>query len=124
MADYAALMEELFDFGAISAAVSDGLTVAFDAMHAVTGPYAHEILENRLGFAKGTVRNGTPLEDFGGHHPDPNLVHAKALYDLMMSPDAPDLGAASDGDGDRNLIIGKGRFIIIKAHPAPPGTSM
>ncbi len=111
VADYAALMEDLFDFDAIRAAVGDGLTMAFDAMHAVTGPYAHEILENRLGFAKGTVRNGTPLEDFGGHHPDPNLVHARVLYDLMMSPNAPALGAASDGDGDRNLIIGKARFI-------------
>ncbi|GAA5048376.1 alpha-D-glucose phosphate-specific phosphoglucomutase [Erythrobacter westpacificensis] len=111
VADYAALMEELFDFDAIRAAVKDGLGMAFDAMHAVTGPYAHEILENRLGFAKGTVRNGTPLEDFGGHHPDPNLVHAKVLHDLMMSDDAPAFGAASDGDGDRNLIIGKHRFI-------------
>lgn len=111
VADYAELMEELFDFDAIRAAVSTGLTMALDSMHAVTGPYAHEILENRLGFARGTVRNGTPLEDFGGHHPDPNLVHAKELYDLMMSPTAPDFGAASDGDGDRNLIIGKGRFI-------------
>lgn len=111
VADYAALMEELFDFDAIRAAVADGLGMAFDAMHAVTGPYAHEILENRLGFAKGTVRNGTPLEDFGGHHPDPNLVHAKALHDLMMSGNAPAIGAASDGDGDRNLIIGRHRFI-------------
>lgn len=111
VADYAALMETLFDFDAIRAAVSGGLTMAFDAMSAITGPYAHEILEKRLGFAAGTVRNGTPLEDFGHHHPDPNLVHAKALYDLMMSADAPDIGAASDGDGDRNLIIGKGRFI-------------
>ena len=111
VADYADLMEELFDFPAIRAAVAGGLTMAFDAMHAVTGPYAHEILENRLGFPAGTVRNGVPLEDFGGHHPDPNLVHAKALYDTMMAPDAPDFGAASDGDGDRNLIIGKGRFI-------------
>ncbi len=85
--------------------------MAFDAMSAVTGPYASEILENRLGFAKGTVRNGTPLEDFGGHHPDPNLVHAHALYETMMAPDAPDFGAASDGDGDRNLIIGRGRFV-------------
>ena len=106
--DYAALMERLFDFAAIRAA---GLTMAFDAMSAVTGPYATEILENRLGFAKGTVRNGTPLEDFGGHHPDPNLVHAHALYETMMAPDAPDFGAASDGDGDRNLIIGRGRFV-------------
>ena len=109
--DYADLMESLFDFGAIRAAVRGGFTLAFDAMSAITGPYAHEIFENRLGFAKGTVRNGTPLEDFGGHHPDPNLVHAHELYALMMSPHAPDFGAASDGDGDRNLIIGKGRFI-------------
>ncbi len=111
VADYAALMETLFDFPAIRAAVENGLTMAFDAMSAVNGPYATEILEERLGFAAGTVRNGIPLEDFGGHHPDPNLVHAKELYDLMMSPDAPDFGAASDGDGDRNLVIGKGRFI-------------
>ncbi|KTT72425.1 alpha-D-glucose phosphate-specific phosphoglucomutase [Sphingomonas endophytica] len=108
VADYAALMETLFDFDAIRAA---GLTVAFDAMSAVTGPYATEILERRLGFAPGTVRNGTPLEDFGGHHPDPNLVHARALYDTMMGEGAPDFGAASDGDGDRNLIIGRGRFV-------------
>ena len=106
--DYAALMETLFDFDAIRAA---NLTMAFDAMSAVTGPYATEILENRLGFAKGTVRNGTPLPDFGGHHPDPNLVHAQELYDTMMADDAPDFGAASDGDGDRNLIIGRGIFI-------------
>ena len=106
--DYAALMEQLFDFAAIRSA---GLTVAFDAMSAVTGPYATEILERRLGFAPGTVRNGTPLEDFGGHHPDPNLVHAHELYELMMSADAPDFGAASDGDGDRNLIIGRNRFV-------------
>lgn len=111
VADYADLMEELFDFPAIRAAVGHGLSMAFDAMHAVTGPYAHEILERRLGFPAGTVHNGTPLEDFGGHHPDPNLVHARVLHDLMMSPDAPALGAASDGDGDRNLIIGKGVFI-------------
>ncbi len=109
--DYANLMESLFDFAAIRTAVAGGFTMAFDAMSAVTGPYATEILERRLGFAPGTVRNGVPLEDFGGHHPDPNLVHAKDLYDLMMSPDAPDFGAASDGDGDRNLIIGRGRFI-------------
>ncbi|MDR6509305.1 phosphoglucomutase [Novosphingobium capsulatum] len=111
VADYADLMETLFDFAAIRAAVADGLTMAFDAMHAVTGPYATEILEKRLGFAPGTVRHGVPLEDFGGHHPDPNMVHAKALFDTMFGPDAPDFGAASDGDGDRNLIVGKGRFI-------------
>ncbi|WP_313440801.1 alpha-D-glucose phosphate-specific phosphoglucomutase [Novosphingobium sp.] len=111
VADYADLMEELFDFDAIRKAVGSGFTMRFDAMSAVTGPYAVEILENRLGFATGTVINGTPLEDFGGHHPDPNLIHAKDLYDLMMGPGAPDLGAASDGDGDRNLIIGRGRFV-------------
>lgn len=109
--DYAELMEILFDFPAIRAAVAGGFTMAFDAMNAVTGPYATEILEYRLGFKPGTVHNGVPLEDFGGHHPDPNLVHAKDLYDLMMSPNAPDFGAASDGDGDRNLIIGRNRFI-------------
>lgn len=111
VADYADLMEQLFDFAAIRRAVESGFTMRFDAMSAVTGPYAVEILENRLGFAKGTVVNGTPLEDFGGHHPDPNLIHAKELFDLMMGEGAPDLGAASDGDGDRNLIIGRGRFI-------------
>ncbi|MBS9719821.1 alpha-D-glucose phosphate-specific phosphoglucomutase [Tianweitania sp. BSSL-BM11] len=111
VADYAALMEELFDFAAIKAMIAGGFRLAFDAMHAVTGPYAKEILERRLGAAEGSVKNFVPLEDFGGHHPDPNLVHAKELYDLMMSDDAPDFGAASDGDGDRNLIIGKGIFV-------------
>ena len=111
VADYADLMESLFDFGAIRQAVANGFTMAFDAMSAVTGPYAIEILENRLGFPAGTVRNGTPLPDFGGHHPDPNMVHAKALFDLMFGAGAPDFGAASDGDGDRNLIVGRGRFV-------------
>lgn len=111
VADYADLMETLFDFDAIRKLVDDGFKVAFDAMHAVTGPYAREILVKRLGVDAASVFNATPLEDFGGHHPDPNLVHAKALYDLMMGPDAPDFGAASDGDGDRNLIIGKGVFV-------------
>jgi phosphoglucomutase len=111
VADYAALMESLFDFDAIRALIQSGFRIAFDAMSAVTGPYAIEIFERRLGAPVGTVRNGTPLPDFGGHHPDPNLVHAKELYDEMMGPDAPDFGAASDGDGDRNLIIGKGIFI-------------
>ena len=111
VADYADLMETLFDFPAIRAAVAGGLTMAFDAMHAVTGPYATEILERRLGFAVGTVRNGVPLEDFGGHHPDPNMVHAHELFETMFGPDAPDFGAASDGDGDRNLIVGRGIFV-------------
>ncbi|MDQ0456257.1 alpha-D-glucose phosphate-specific phosphoglucomutase [Rhizobium paknamense] len=111
VADYAALMEQLFDFNAIRNMFSLGFRMVFDAMSAVTGPYAKEILENRLGAPEGTVRNFTPLPDFGGHHPDPNLVHAKELYDEMMGPDAPDFGAASDGDGDRNLIIGQGIFV-------------
>ena len=109
--DYAALMQELFDFPALKAMFASGFRMRFDAMHAVTGPYAQAVLEGLLGAPKGTVVNKVPLEDFGGHHPDPNLVHAKDLYDLMMSPDAPDFGAASDGDGDRNLVIGKGIFI-------------
>jgi phosphoglucomutase len=88
-----------------------GFRMRFDAMHAVTGPYAKAILEGALGAPAGTVINGVPSPDFGGHHPDPNLVHAKDLYDLLMSPDGPDFGAASDGDGDRNLIIGKGQFV-------------
>jgi len=111
VADYAALMERLFDFDAIRAAVAGGLTMSFDAMHAVTGPYAHAILEKRLGFAAGTVKNGVPLEDFGGHHPDPNAVHAHELFATMFGADAPDFGAASDGDGDRNLIVGRGIFV-------------
>ena len=111
VADYAELMESLFDFTAIRSMFEGGFTMAFDAMHAVTGPYATEILEGRLRAPAGTVRNGEPKPDFGGHHPDPNLVHAKALYDLMMSVEAPDFGAASDGDGDRNLVIGRGIFI-------------
>ena len=111
VSDYAALMETLFDFDAIRRHAAEGFSLQFDAMSAVTGPYAHEILERRLGFAAGSVVNGVPLEDFGHHHPDPNLVHARALYDLMMSANAPDFGAASDGDGDRNLIIGRHRFV-------------
>ncbi|MFD1328106.1 alpha-D-glucose phosphate-specific phosphoglucomutase [Mycoplana ramosa] len=109
--DYAELMEELFDFGAIRDMFAGGFRMVFDAMSAVTGPYAKEILENRLGAPKGSVLNFMPLPDFGGHHPDPNLVHARALYEAMMADDAPDFGAASDGDGDRNLIIGRGIFV-------------
>lgn len=111
VSDYAALMETLFDFDRIRAMFAAGFRMRFDAMHAITGPYAHRILEDMLGAPAGTVVNGTPSPDFGGGHPDPNLVYAKDLYDLMMGPDAPDFGAASDGDGDRNLIIGRGRFV-------------
>ncbi|BCM18264.1 alpha-D-glucose phosphate-specific phosphoglucomutase [Mesorhizobium sp. J8] len=109
--DYAELMESLFDFEALRKLFKSGFRMRFDAMHAVTGPYAKEILERRLGAPDGTCRNFKPLPDFGGHHPDPNLVHAKHLYDEMMGPNAPDFGAASDGDGDRNLIIGRGIFV-------------
>jgi phosphoglucomutase len=109
--DYAELMEELFDFDAIRKLFKSGFRMVFDSMHAVTGPYGKEILENRLGAPEGTARNFRPLPDFGGHHPDPNLVHAKHLYDLVMSDKAPDFAAASDGDGDRNLILGRGIFI-------------
>ena len=109
--NYAALMRRLFDFDAIRALFASGFRMRFDAMHAITGPYAHAILEGELGAPAGTVVNGTPLPDFGGHHPDPNLTYAKDLYDLLMSKAAPDFGAASDGDGDRNLIIGRGLFV-------------
>jgi phosphoglucomutase len=111
VADYAALMETLFDFDAIRAMFAGGFHMTFDAMHAVTGPYAHKILEDILGAPKGTVLNGTPSPSFGDGHPDPNLVYCKDMYDLLMTDDGPDFGAASDGDGDRNLIIGKKRFV-------------
>jgi phosphoglucomutase len=111
VADYAELMEQLFDFPAIRALLASGVNIAMDSMGAVTGPYAREIFENRLGAAPGSVRNATPLPDFGGHHPDPNLVHAKDLYDDVMSADGPHFGAASDGDGDRNMVVGKGMFV-------------
>ncbi|EXJ13696.1 alpha-D-glucose phosphate-specific phosphoglucomutase [Imhoffiella purpurea] len=112
VADYAELMESLFDFNAIHQLFNSGLfRMRFDAMHAVTGPYATEILENRLGAAPGTVMNGIPKEDFGGGHPDPNLVHAEELVELTSGPEGLDFGAASDGDGDRNMILGKGIFV-------------
>ena len=111
VADYAALMETLFDFPAMRALFANGFRMRFDAMHAVTGPYAREILENRLGAAPGTVVNATPLPDFGQGHPDPNPTWAKALYDEAMGEVAPDLLAASDGDGDRNMILGRGVYV-------------
>lgn len=110
--DYAALMASLFDFDRISKLLSGGrFRMRFDAMHAVTGPYAHEIFETRLGAPVGTVVNGTPLEDFGGLHPDPNLVNARQLIDAMNAPDGPNFGAASDGDGDRNMVLGRNFFV-------------
>ena len=111
VADYKALMKTLFDFDAIRALFRSGFRMRFDAMSAITGPYAHDILEGELGAPVGTVINGEPKPDFGGHHPDPNLVHCADLHDLMMSAKAPDLGAASDGDGDRNMIIGRNRYV-------------
>ena len=112
VADYAALMESLFDFNAIHQLFNSGtFHMRFDAMHAVTGPYAVEILENRLGAPPGTVMNGVPKEDFGGGHPDPNLAHAHDLVALTQGPGALDFGAASDGDGDRNMILGKNFFV-------------
>jgi len=111
VSDYAELMESLFDFAAIRALFANGFKIKFDAMHAVNGPYAHEILERRLGAPVGSVMNGVPLEDFGGGHPDPNLTYAHDLVEIMYGKDAPDFGAASDGDGDRNMILGK-RFFV------------
>jgi phosphoglucomutase len=110
--DYTAVMKELFDFESLSALLSrSDFRMVFDAMSAVTGPYARNILEECLGAPEGTVINGTPLEDFGGHHPDPNMVHAHELVERMSAPGAPDFGAACDGDGDRNLILGSGFFV-------------
>ncbi|MCC5971732.1 MAG: alpha-D-glucose phosphate-specific phosphoglucomutase [Pararhodobacter sp.] len=111
VADYADLMETLFDFNAIRDYLEAGFTLRFDAMHAVTGPYAVEILERRLGARPGSVRNAVPLPDFGGGHPDPNPVWAKPLVDAMFAPDAPDFAAASDGDGDRNMVLGRGVYV-------------
>ncbi|OAM79239.1 alpha-D-glucose phosphate-specific phosphoglucomutase [Devosia elaeis] len=111
VADYAALMQTLFDFEAIRALFRSGFRMTFDAMHAITGPYAHAILEDMLGAPKGTVINGVPSPTFNNGHPDPNLVYCKDMFDLLMTPEGPDFGAASDGDGDRNLIIGKNRFV-------------
>ena len=111
VADYAELMESLFDFDAIRGLLAGGFRLRFDAMHAITGPYAREILVRRLGAPEDSLMNAEPLEDFGGGHPDPNLTYAKALVDVMNGPEAPDFGAASDGDGDRNMILGQGFFV-------------
>ncbi|MFS8860640.1 alpha-D-glucose phosphate-specific phosphoglucomutase [Synechococcus sp. B60.1] len=111
VADYLGLMQRLFDFDAIRDYLASGIRIAFDAMHAVTGPYARTILEECLGAAPGSVLNGQPLPDFGGSHPDPNLVHARALVELLFREDGPDFGAASDGDGDRNMILGRQFYV-------------
>lgn len=112
VADYADLMESLFDFDKLSRLLSSGkFRMCMDSLHAVTGPYAKNIFEQRLGAPLGTVKNGMPLEDFGGGHPDPNLVYAHDLVEIMFGDNAPDFGAASDGDGDRNMILGKNFFV-------------
>ena len=112
VADYADLMQSLFDFDSMASLLTRGkFRMCFDAMHAVTGPYAKEILENRLGAPDGTVINGVPLTDFGGGHPDPNQVHAHELVALLNGDDPLDFGAASDGDGDRNMVHGKGFYL-------------
>ncbi len=112
VSDYAELMESLFDFDRIHQFLtSSQFGMCFDALHAVSGPYAHRIFEQLLGAPAGSVRNGTPLEDFGGGHPDPNLVYAHDLVKILFGEQAPDFGAASDGDGDRNMILGR-RFFV------------
>jgi phosphoglucomutase len=108
---YVALMQKLFDFDAIGDLLRGDFPIAFDAMHAVTGPYAKRILEGLLGAPAGSVRNGTPLEDFGGGHPDPNLTYAHELAELLLGSDAYRFGAACDGDGDRNMILGSRCFV-------------
>jgi phosphoglucomutase len=110
--DYQALMESLFDFDRIQQLITSGnFRLCIDSMHAVTGAYAHAIFEQRLGAPTGTVQNGIPLEDFGGGHPDPNLVYAHDLVEVLFGENAPDFGAASDGDGDRNMILGRHFFV-------------
>jgi phosphoglucomutase len=109
--DYAELMESLFDFSAIKDLLASGFRMKFDAMHAVTGPYAEEIFIKRLGAPADSLMNCTPLPDFGGGHPDPNLTYAHELVEILYGDNAPDFGAASDGDGDRNMILGKGFFV-------------
>jgi phosphoglucomutase len=111
VADYAGLMESLFDFAAIRSLLTGGFNLKFDAMHAVTGPYAREILVNRLGAPQDSVMNAVPLPDFGKGHPDPNLTYAHELVEILYGDGAPDFGAASDGDGDRNMILGNHFFV-------------
>ncbi len=110
--DYTELMQSLFDFDRIRSLITNGqFRLCVDSLHAVTGPYAHKIFEEHLGAPQGTVQNGKPLEDFGGGHPDPNLVYAHDLVEVLFGDNAPDFGAASDGDGDRNMILGRNFFV-------------
>ncbi len=109
--DFVALMQQLFDFDRIADLIRGDFPLAFDAMHAVTGPYASRVFESLLGAPAGSVRNGVPLEDFGGGHPDPNLTYAHELADLLLNGDAHRFGAACDGDGDRNMILGHQCFV-------------
>ncbi len=112
VADYAELMAKIFDFDLLKQSIHNGfITLRFDAMHAITGPYAKHILEDTLGAAPGSVFNAVPLEDFGGGHPDPNMAHAHELCEIMFGADAPTFGAASDGDGDRNMVMGANIFV-------------
>lgn len=111
VSDYGELMASLFDFDRIRDYFQSGFRMCMDSLHAVTGPYAKAILEDRLAAPPGTVRNGEPLEDFGGGHPDPNLVYARELVDILYGDDAPDFGGASDGDGDRNMVLGRQFFV-------------
>ena len=109
--DYADLMESMFDFAAIRALFASGFSIKFDAMHAVTGPYAQEIFTQRLGASVSSLMNCEVSETFGGGHPDPNLTYAEELVKIVYGSNAPDFAAASDGDGDRNMILGKGFFV-------------
>jgi phosphoglucomutase len=111
VADHAALMERIFDFDRIRALFQGGFRLRFDAMNAITGPYATEIFERRLGAPPGTAVHARPLPDFGGLHPDPNPTYAAPLIAALYAPDAPDFGAASDGDGDRNMVVGRNCLI-------------
>ena len=113
--EWANLQASLFDFDAIRAHFRSGFRAHFDAMNAVTGPYAKRVLEDMLGAAPGTAVRATPLQDFGGAHPDPNPVYAHDLVETMFSPAAPDFGAASDGDGDRNMIVGRNCKLLERA---------
>ncbi len=110
--DYAELMQSIFDFPLLKESISSGyITLLFDAMHAITGPYAKRIFVDILGATPESIINAVPLEDFGGHHPDPNLAHAQELAEIMFGEAAPTFGAASDGDGDRNMITGRHVFV-------------